>query len=131
MPSATPCGNRPSAIRYPLSAISYPLSAIRYQLSAISYQPEEEDTMATGLEIAQRAKEQLAQLTGLKPDTVSSLSRDNETWHVSVVMIELKRIPESEDVLATYEVVLDDAGNMISYRRTRRYYRGQVAMQEA
>jgi hypothetical protein len=87
--------------------------------------------MTSGPEIAQRAKEQLVQLTGLRPDTVSGLSRDNGTWHVSVVMIELKRIPESEDVLATYEVALDDAGNMISYQRTRRYYRGQVMMQEA
>jgi hypothetical protein len=82
--------------------------------------------MMTGSEIAQRAKEQLARLTGLKPDTVSALSKDEEGWHVTVDLIELKRIPEATDVLATYEVVLDDAGNMIRYERTKRYYRGQV-----
>jgi hypothetical protein len=87
--------------------------------------------MMTGPEIAQRAKEQLAQLTGLKPDTVSALTKDEKGWHVAVEMIELKRIPEAGDVLATYQVLLDDTGNMIGYQRTKRYQRGQVMEQEA
>jgi len=87
--------------------------------------------MMTGPEIAQQAKEQLARLTNLKPNTVSGLSRDEEGWHVTVDLIELKRIPEATDVLATYETLLDDAGNLIRYQRTRRYYRGQVTEQEA
>ena len=82
--------------------------------------------MATGLEMAQRAKEQLAQLTGLKPDTVSSLSKDEEGWHVAVEMIELKRIPEATDVLASYEALLDDEGNLLRYQRTRRYLRQEI-----
>jgi hypothetical protein len=86
--------------------------------------------MTTGPEIAQRAKEQLAQLTGLTPDTVSGLSQDGEGWHVNVEMIELKRIPEATDVLAAYETLWDDKGNLIRYQRTRRYYRDQV-MEEA
>jgi len=86
--------------------------------------------MTTGVEIAQRAKEQLAKLTGLKPDTVSGLSRDEEGWHVAVEMIELKRIPEATDVLATYEALLDDGGNLVRYQRTRRYQRGQVMGEE-
>lgn len=81
----------------------------------------------SGTEVAQLAKEQLSQLTGLKSETVSSLSRDEQGWHITADMIELKRIPESSDVLATYEILLDDEGNMLSYHRTRRYYRGQVS----
>lgn len=87
--------------------------------------------MLTGPEIAQRAKEQLAQLTGLKPDTVSALAKGEDGWHVTVELVELKRIPESTDVLATYEVLLDDDGNIIRYQRTRRYYRAEVMEQEA
>jgi hypothetical protein len=82
--------------------------------------------MMTGTEIAQRAKEQLAQLTGLEPGTVSALSKDEEGWHVAVDMIEMKYIPDTRDVLATYETLLDDEGNLIRYQRTRRYHRGQV-----
>jgi hypothetical protein len=77
-------------------------------------------------EIATRAKEQLSALTGLKASTVSSLSHDEDGWHIVADLIELKRIPESSDVLATYSVQLDDRGNLISYERTRRYTRSQI-----
>jgi Gas vesicle synthesis protein GvpO len=77
-------------------------------------------------EIAARAKEQLTALTGLKASTVSSLSHSEGGWHIVADLIELKRIPESSDVLATYEVTLDDKGNLLSYQRTRRYTRGQI-----
>lgn len=83
-----------------------------------------------GLQIAQCAKDQLAQLTGLKPDTVSAFIKDERGWHVTVEMIELKRIPESTDVLATYETLLDDEGNLLSYQRTRRYLREQIMEKE-
>lgn len=83
-----------------------------------------------GTELAQKAKEQLAQLTGLEPETVSSLARDEEGWHVTVDLVELKRIPEATDVLATYETLLDEEGNLLSYQRTRRYFRGQIAEAE-
>jgi len=79
-----------------------------------------------GIDIAQQAKEKLAQLTGLKAETVSGLTKDEEGWHVAVDLIELKRIPEATDVLATYETLLDDEGNLIRYQRTRRYYRSEV-----
>lgn len=77
-------------------------------------------------EIARQAKEQLSLLTGLKPDTVSSLSRSPDGWHAAIEMIELRRVPDSGDVLATYEVQLDEAGNLLGYERTRRYQRGQM-----
>jgi hypothetical protein len=87
--------------------------------------------MTTGPKIAQRAREQLAQLTGLKPDTVSAFNKDDQGWHVTVEFVELKRIPEATDVLASYQALLDDEGNLLSYQRTRRYYRGEVMEQEA
>jgi hypothetical protein len=84
----------------------------------------------TGTEIVQQAREQLAQMTGLKPDAVSAFTKDEEGWHISVEMIELKRIPEASDILATYDVNLDDKGNLLRYQRTRRYLRSEVGEQE-
>jgi hypothetical protein len=89
--------------------------------------PKKETTMALSIpEIANRAKEQLTALTGLKASTVSSLSHNEEGWHIIADLIELKRIPEASDILATYEVTLDEKGNLLSYQRTRRYTRGQI-----
>jgi hypothetical protein len=83
-----------------------------------------------GMEIAQMAKEQIAQLTGLSPDTVSSFAKHEDGWHVTVEFVEMKRIPDSTDVLATYQALLDDEGSLLSYQRTRRYLRQQAMDEE-
>lgn len=77
-------------------------------------------------EVAQLAKDHLCQLTGLKSDTVTSVNHDDAGWHVSVVLIELKTVTGIRDVLAVYETMLDEDGEIISYQRTRRYHRGEV-----
>ena len=80
----------------------------------------------TGSEIVQLAKQELAGLTGLEPDTVSGLRHDSEGWHVTVELVDLRRIPPSSDVLDSYEVLLDEDGEILSYERVRRYTRGEV-----
>jgi hypothetical protein len=87
--------------------------------------------MATGAQIAQLAKEQMAQLTIYRPETVSKLTKVDDGWHVTVDMLELKRIPASTDILAAYDMVLDCDGNVLSYARTRRYSRGQPEQEVA
>ena len=86
--------------------------------------------MKTGLQIAQHVKEQLVELTHFKPDTISSISKDEQGWHIFVEMIEMKRIPEGSDMLATYETLADEEGNLINFRRTRRYLRQQIMEKE-
>ncbi len=86
--------------------------------------------MKTGIQIAQKAKEMLTTLTCVNADTISGYYKDDLGWHVIVEMTELKRIPASTDVMATYETLLDDEGNMVSYRRTKRYLREQIMESE-
>jgi Gas vesicle synthesis protein GvpO len=49
--------------------------------------------------------------------------KDNGGWLVTVQVIELERIPRSTDVLGAYAVQLDKSGELIGYRRRRRYNR--------
>jgi hypothetical protein len=86
--------------------------------------------MATAQKIVQRAKEQLIELTGLKPDTISGLTKDSEGWHVALELVEMRRVPDANDMLATYDVLLDEEGALIRYQRTRRYLRGQTSESE-
>jgi hypothetical protein len=81
--------------------------------------------MKTGLQIAQHVKEQLVELTCVKADTISSVSKDELGWHIFIEMVEMKRIPEATDMLATYETLSDEDGNLINFHRTRRYLREQ------
>ena len=86
--------------------------------------------MKTGLQIAKLAKDQLTELTHMKSDTVSALFKDDQGWHVVLEMLEMKRIPESTDMLASYDTLLDEEGNMIKYHRVRRYLRAQLLESE-
>lgn len=87
--------------------------------------------MITGVEIAKIAKEQIEGLTGLKADTVSAMVKVGDGWEVSVEVVEMRRIPDSTDILGIYRVSLDADGGLLSYRRTRRYRRDEVMEEEA
>ena len=76
--------------------------------------------------VAKRAKAELESITGLDADRVSAVQHQQDGWHVIVDLIELRRIPAATDVLAEYEAVLGPAGDLLSYRRTRRYFRDQM-----
>ena len=81
----------------------------------------------TAAQIAHTAKEQLAMITAQAPETVSEVAQEGEKWCVNVEMIEMKRIPEASDMLATYRVSLDKEGHLLAYERTRRYRRDQMS----
>ena len=77
-------------------------------------------------EIVVKAREQLRGLLGREPESVSGIERTNGHWSVTIEVIELHRIPDSTDVLASYELVLDDDGNVARMVRRRRYLRSQI-----
>ncbi|MGF1454738.1 MAG: gas vesicle protein GvpO [Alphaproteobacteria bacterium] len=88
--------------------------------------PFQEKVAMGARDIALRAKAELQEITGLKPDTVSKVQKGDEGWLVNIDMVEHRSIPESRDVLATYELVLDGDGTMLTYERVRRFIRGQT-----
>ena len=90
------------------------------------------DKKLTGGKVAQRAREELSEITGLDAESVTSLERgDDGTWKVTVELLELQRIPETDDVLGAYETELDENGDLLGYRRIRRYARSQAQHEES
>jgi len=74
----------------------------------------------------QTAREQLRQLNGTEAESVSSFARTRDGWRVTLEVVEVRRIPETTDVLASYAVELDDDGNLVAYERVRRYQRSEA-----
>jgi hypothetical protein len=74
--------------------------------------------------IAASAAEQLLELTGKEAEGVTGLERTDDGWKVQVEVVEVRRIPDTTDVLALYEVEVDTDGDMTGYYRVRRYARG-------
>ncbi|NBM20934.1 gas vesicle protein [Streptomyces sp. GC420] len=76
-------------------------------------------------EVLREARGQLAELTGMEAESVSSFERTDEGWRLEIEVLELARVPETMSLLASYEVTLDPQGALTGYRRVRRYERGR------
>jgi hypothetical protein len=79
------------------------------------------------LSAAQASREglrQVTELTGKDPEGVTGVRRSEDGWLVTVEVVEDRRIPSSTDILSTYETEIDGDGELLSYRRVRRYSRG-------
>ena len=73
------------------------------------------------------AREAIVEMTGKPVEGISAITRSDEGgWAVCLDVLELGRIPSSTDLLATYEVCLDDDGGLVDMERRRRYTRNQV-----
>jgi hypothetical protein len=81
----------------------------------------------TGPKMAQQARRQLAEITGMEAESVSSLRRDDDGgWTLIVEVLELSRVPSTDDVIGSYEVQLDEDGELLEYQRIRRYPRSKA-----
>jgi len=87
----------------------------------------DKDGELTGIQRTRRyPRAELAQLLGRRPETVSRMEHRDDGWHLGLEVVELERIPHSTDVLASYDVLVDDDGSLLQYARTRRYYRNRA-----
>src|SRR6476620_7609691 len=78
----------------------------------------------SGSQVAAAAARELLDLTGREAEGVTGLHRTDDGWNVQVEVVEVRRIPDTTDVLALYEVQVDEDGDLMGYRRLRRYARG-------
>jgi hypothetical protein len=80
----------------------------------------------TAAKAAVAAGTQLADLVGKDVESISGVSRTDEGWQVRVDVVEVRRIPETTDILAVFDVELDEDGELVEYRRSDRYVRGRA-----
>ncbi|MGY1978447.1 gas vesicle protein GvpO [Nocardia gipuzkoensis] len=75
---------------------------------------------------AATAVEHLVELTSKQVEGVTSMEPAEDGWTVEIEVLEDRRIPSSADILALFEVEIDMDGELLAYRRTRRYARGST-----
>ncbi len=59
-----------------------------------------------------------------KTEGITSLSAEDDGWKVNVEVLERKAVPDTQDLLGTYELKLTGNGDLISYKRTMMRKRG-------
>jgi Gas vesicle synthesis protein GvpO len=72
------------------------------------------------------ARQQVAEVTGRPVETISGFHRNGDGWVVTVEVLELERVPNTMDLLATYAVTISDDGDVLGFERRRRYHRAAV-----
>ncbi|TCC54953.1 gas vesicle protein [Kribbella pittospori] len=75
--------------------------------------------------VAISAAAELAGLIGHDVEGIVAAEKTDDGWRVELDVVESRRIPETTDILATYEVDVDRDGAMTGYRRLKRYVRGR------
>lgn len=72
-------------------------------------------------------RSQFPDLTGRELENVTGVDKgDDSTWSIGVEVVEMRMVPDSTDVLAQYDVDVDEDGDIVGYRRKRRYLRGRA-----
>jgi hypothetical protein len=79
-----------------------------------------------GIQFARRAMQTLAELVGCPAEGITGIRRSDDGWVVEVEVLEVERLPETSDVLASYEVEIDNDGEIVEFRRLQRYLRSQT-----
>ncbi len=85
------------------------------------------DGRLSAAELSQAAVTTVQELTGYDPEAVTGLEWDGETWQVTVDVLELPRIPNTTDMLASYVVQLDEGGTLRGLKRAKRFQRGHAS----
>lgn len=70
-------------------------------------------------ELIRKSRAELNELTGLEISSTLGAEKVGDEWLVTTEVIEKRSIPDSMDILATYETRYDGDGNMLEFRRTR------------
>lgn len=75
-------------------------------------------------QVIAKTKAQMAEITGLPTDTVARLDRLDAGWSVAIDMLEHKAIPRTNDLISSFEVELNQDGDVVRWKRTGRSIRG-------
>ena len=94
--------------------------------SSDSAERETDEQEPAPIDILRQARAQLAELTGLVPESVTAFERSEDGWSLEVEVLELARVPDTMSLMASYQLDLDARGRLTGYRRIRRYERARA-----
>ncbi len=68
----------------------------------------------------------ITELLGKKPESISSIEKNNEGWSIVCNVLEKKSIPETYDLLKVFEFMADKEGRIIRFKQLRKIRRGDL-----
>ncbi|WP_231442412.1 gas vesicle protein [Brevibacterium zhoupengii] len=84
-----------------------------------------EPARVSTVQAVKKAVEQFSALTGRSPESVVGARWADDHWAVRLEVVESRRVPDTADLLAEYDIQLDEQGELLEYSRQNRYVRGR------
>ena len=89
---------------------------------------QKRSSQLSAVSASKKAIEQYRSLTGRSPESVVGVKKSDDGWNVKLEVVEARRVPDTADLLAEYDVNLDTSGELLSYDRSGRYIRGRPSV---
>ncbi|MGV1005984.1 MAG: gas vesicle protein GvpO [Candidatus Nanopelagicales bacterium] len=86
--------------------------------------------MTSMMDAIKRARTELGSITGGDVERVCGMERSEEGWQMQLEMVEIHRTPNTQDLLAVYDVELDDDGGVMGFDRVAHRVRGAAVPDE-
>ncbi|HIE31115.1 MAG TPA: gas vesicle protein [Methanosarcinales archaeon] len=81
-------------------------------------------------EIGEKALSQIESLLEKKVEGIISVTRESEDWRVLVEVLERRAVPDTQDILSIYELMLTDEGELTGYKRIGLRRRADMMVEE-
>lgn len=81
-------------------------------------------------EICQKAPALLESILNKKAESITSVAKEGEEWKVQIEVLERKAVPDTQDILNTYELKLTGDMEFTGYRRVGMRHRGDMIVGE-
>jgi len=69
--------------------------------------------------LIEKARGELSKITGLELSSTLGAVKEERGWKVTLEMVEKHSLPDQMDILAVYEVILDNDANVVEFNRIR------------
>jgi len=87
---------------------------------------EESDSNTDIHDVREQVQNTAEGVVGHPLDGITSINRDEENWRVAVEVVERKGVPDTQDILGRYEILLEEDLTVNNYERTHRYRRDDM-----
>ncbi|MEV4745959.1 gas vesicle protein GvpO [Streptosporangium amethystogenes subsp. fukuiense] len=87
--------------------------------------PRRRSHMLSATTAGATGRRHIAELIDKDTEGVTLVRPEKDGWLVEVEVVEDRHVPSSGDMLSLYRAEMDAEGNLLSYRRVRRYRRGR------
>jgi hypothetical protein len=81
-------------------------------------------------EICQKASASLESILNKKPESIAGVIKEGEEWKVLVEVLDRKAVPDTQDILNTYELKLSSDLDFTGYKRVGMRHRGDMVVEE-